>query len=190
MKKLLLTFTLASMVLMSTGQLTLQMQWHPLQSHHPIDTLYYQKNKDLKWSDFRGEEITGSGHAALTSSGFGFNASVNYTEQKGNLKVNVFCYFLPVYSWYQPKSKNEYILSHEQLHFDISYIGACYFIKNIQHAEFTVNNYSALLRKIYAESYDYMNGLQDQYDRDSNNGIDKLEQAKWSAKIKKELTSL
>ncbi len=190
MKKFLLTAVFASIVLLSAGQLAVTIQWHPLVSQHPADTLYYQKNYILRWSDFQGEAVPGTGHAALTSSGFGFTASVNYTEQEGNLKVKVYCYFLPAYSWYLASSKNDYILSHEQLHFDISYIGACYYIKNIQQASFTVNNYSALLRKLYAESYAQMNAMQDQYDKETNNGLDKGKQAAWAARIKKELATL
>ena len=69
------------------------------------------------------------------------------------------------------KGKNEYILAHEQHHFDISYISTLMFIKKLQKTKFTDENYSSDLQSIYNKAIEDMEELQNKYDTETKNGI-------------------
>ena len=123
----------------------------------------------------------------MTTSGFGFGAGLNTLNGKGTLTINVFCYFLKSKSWYKEKHRNEYVLNHEQHHFDIAYLGTCYFVKKLKFAKFTTKNYATLLQNLYTEAYNYMSDLQDNYDDETDNGRAKAKQSDWNKIINDQL---
>ncbi len=151
------------------------------------DTVYY--DKALEWHQFTGKAETGGRVAALTSSGFGFDAGMGYNASQAFINVNVYCFFNKSRSWVKPDRKTAYILNHEQRHFDLSYIAALLFVQKLRELKFTKNNYDALLDTAYADSYAYLNRLQDQYDQETSNGINAEKQNEWNSKINALLTS-
>jgi len=168
-------------------QLNVRINWQPVNASPKSDTIYYSANSKLNWTNFQKKDEEGSNAAALTTSGFGFGAGLHTLNDKGTLTINVFCYFLKSRSWYKEKYRNEYVLNHEQHHFDIAYLGANYFVKKLKTAKFTTKNYSALLQSIYEEAYTYMDNLQDQYDGETSNGRLKDKQASWNKLINEQL---
>lgn len=179
-------------IITSSGfsQLKVSINWQPVNASPKSDTIFYISNPTLNWDDFQKKEEEGSNSAALTTSGFGFGAGLHTQNDKGTLTINVFCYFLKSRSWYKEKYRNEYVLNHEQHHFDIAYLGTNYFVKKLKAAKFTTKNYSALLQSIYEEAYTYMDDLQDQYDGETRNGRLKDKQASWNKKIQDQLGAL
>ena len=176
-------------IITSSGfsQLKVSINWQPVNASPKSDTIFYISNPTLNWDDFQKKEEEGSNSAALTTSGFGFGAGLHTLNDKGTLTINVFCYFLKSRSWYKEKYRNEYVLNHEQHHFDIAYLGTNYFVKKLKTAKFTTKNYSALLQSIYEEAYTYMDNLQDQYDGETSNGRLKDKQASWNKLINEQL---
>jgi hypothetical protein len=147
------------------------------------DTIYYQPGSKLVWNNFFTRNESSGDVAALTASGFGFKASMSYKNGKGNISVFTYCFFSRSNSWVRPNRKTDYILSHEQHHFDISYIGMQLFAHRLRQTNFTVQNYSALLHRIYNESYQYMSDLQNRYDGETKNGQLPDKQAQWIKSI-------
>ena len=147
------------------------------------DTVYYNPDHKLSWNNFAGPyEISGN-VAALTASGFGFKANMQSSNGRGRINISTFCFFSRSGSWVKPNKKTDYILGHEQHHFDISYIGMRVFIDRLQRAHFTLQNYATLLNKIYEESYRYMSELQQQYDGETKNGQLAGKQVEWDNSI-------
>mgnify|MGYP000957699006 FL=1 len=118
--------------------------------------------------------------AAITVSGFGYVADIKTSGNKGELNIRVYCYFNKNKSWVKPGKNTAYILTHEQHHFDISYIAACIFIDKLQNTTFTKSNYNELLPRIYNESCDIMNKMQNDYDGQTKNGQVADAQEKWN----------
>lgn len=147
------------------------------------DTIYYNPTQKLQWPDFTGIPQMNTRPAAITSSGFGYDAFTRSNSRGSFITVNVYAFFNRSKSWVKPTNKTAYILGHEQLHFNISYIGAMLFTQKLKAAKFTANNYSKLLDTLYTSSYREMNALQNQYDSETNNGILKDKQAVWQTKI-------
>jgi DNA-binding transcriptional regulator YbjK len=86
--------------------------------------------------------------------------------------------------------KNNYVLTHEQHHFDITYLSTLAFIEKLKQAKFTVANYREKLQAIYTNTMEEMEQLQHQYDDETRNGRLKEIQLTWNKKIEERLTEI
>lgn len=145
--------------------------------------IFYTASNKLAIDDFKSIPDAASSAVAITSSGFAFNAGFHSSSKGTTLSVQVFCSFDKNKSWMKTAGKNEYILGHEQLHFDISYLGAAHFIKSVKQSKFSIVNYSSMLKKNYAAASKEMEALQIKYDNETMNGQLKEEQIEWRKKI-------
>ena len=147
------------------------------------EIIYYDAKEKLIWNDFEGPSRDEGTVAAMTVSGFGYQAGIKTSGGKGQLNISVYCYFSKDKSWVKPGKTTPYILTHEQHHFDVSYIAACIFIDKLQSSVFTNSNFNTLIPRIYNESCAIMNKMQDDYDGQTRNGQLKEEQARWNILI-------
>ena len=162
------------------AQLNTKVQWTQQTSMSPSDVIYYKPENKLVWQNFRGAPVEGGRTAAITMSGFGYTANMHSSGQKGQLDIQVYCFFNKNKSWVKPGRNTAYILTHEQHHFDVSYIAANIFIDKLQSEILTNANYNALLPRIYDECIAIMNKMQDDYDNQTKNGQEKEIQEKWN----------
>ncbi len=166
------------------AQLTTNVVWTNDGATPAADVIYYNSNKQLDWNNFYGKPPADNGiTAALTVSGFGYSANIKTINGKGQLNIQVYCYFNKNKSWVKSGRNTAYILTHEQHHFDISYICAAIFVDKLQATAFSTTNYSTWLPKIYNESCDIMNKMQNDYDGQTKNGQLKDEQNRWNSLI-------
>ncbi len=149
--------------------------------------IFYSAKQKLSIDDFEGRPDAGSNAVAITSSGFAFNAGFHSSGTATTLSVVVYCNFNKNKSWMKATGKNNYILGHEQLHFDISYLSTLHFIKELKKIKFTTNNYSKLLEKIYNNAAKEMEAMQLDYDAATMNGQLKDKQSAWSERINEEI---
>src|SRR5580704_14365013 len=109
----------------------------------------WDANRKLKWDDFMAAPDKNSPNAAETSSTIKFDYSYNGRE----LKYHIACQFDKKKSWVRVKT--DYILSHEQGHFDIAEIFARKLNKSLK--EYTVVKVSDLTRDV---NHIYENSMQ------------------------------
>jgi len=152
--------------------------------------IYYDSDRKLTWDDFKKTPDDVSNAVALTTSGLGFDEQLTTSKRKNSLVITVYCDFNKNASWVKSRGKNDYILNHEQHHFDISFIYTMLFIKKIREANFTASNCNDQLTKIYKDVIEDLNATQNQYDSETKNGIRKNKQAEWVDKIDAQLKSL
>ena len=162
------------------AQLNTKVEWTQQTSMAASDVIYYTPQNKLIWENFRGTAVEGGRTAAITMSGFGYTANMHSSGQKGQLDIQVYCFFNKNRSWVKSGRNTAYILTHEQHHFDVSYIAANIFIDKIQSAVLTNANYNTLLPRIYDECIAIMNKMQDDYDNQTKNGQEKVIQEKWN----------
>ena len=175
----------------SFAQITTNVTWTEKSDIPVNEVIYYRKSRKLNWDYFTGQVPENTGIiAALTVSGFGYGASLKTINGKGELNINVYCYFSKNKSWVKPGKNTLYILNHEQHHFDVSYIAAELFIDKLQSAKFTTGNYNELLARIYRECCDSMNKMQNDYDSQTKNGQVKDEQARWDGLINSRISAI
>ncbi len=152
--------------------------------------IFYDANRKLNWTDFRGAPDANVVAAAQTDAGFGYNSSYSYADGKGTLTITVYCDFNKNTSWFKPEGKNDYILKHEQHHFDIAYLCTMQFIDRLRKGTYTTTNYHQLIGSAYKECATTLNAMQNQYDNETQHGIIKDKQQEWNDKIEKQLAAL
>jgi len=151
------------------------------------DTVLWQEDLKLSWSDFKGKQNVESNAVAVTASGITFS----YKVRKANSKVievtpNVKAHFYPKKSWVKLELADDYILAHEQLHFDITELHVRKLKKQISALKVT-KNIGSILDRLLHNINNELSKMQNQYDSESNNSINKEVQHKWEVFIAKEL---
>lgn len=148
------------------------------------DAIPWSAGRKLVWDDFKGKPDDNSTNAALTSSGIEFG--YNYRDNK--LTYTIGCLFEQAKSW--GKIKTDYILSHEQGHFDISEIHARKLNKALKAYRVNVSTLSKDVQAIYQQLMKEQTEMQSEYDEDTNHSRNKELQRLWLKKIKNELDQL
>jgi Bacterial protein of unknown function (DUF922) len=148
------------------------------------DTIPWNSSRKLIWMDFQGEPDETSSNAALTSSGIEF--SYGYSNEKFTYTIT--CLFDKKKSW--GKLKNDYILAHEQGHFDISEIHARKLNKALKEYKFNTASAAKEITAMYKQIMKEQTAMQEEYDAETNHSRDKGQQAAWLEKIRKDLNKL
>lgn len=148
------------------------------------DLIHWKERAKLTWADYQGKADPNADAAASTATFLG----VEYNFKDGHLGYIITCSFSKSKSW--GLHKNDYILAHEQGHFDIAEIFARQLHKKLKAYTFDKKNYQSDLRKIYEEIMAAKEAMQNKYDQETNHSINKEKQAEWQEKIGKELKGL
>src|SRR5690625_965052 len=80
------------------------------------DTIYWDKQRPLKWEDFKGNPAMDAVESAQATTGVAleFQFRENLEENTWEYRYSVHSYFLPALSWYKSSDINYYLLEHEQ----------------------------------------------------------------------------
>jgi hypothetical protein len=132
----------------------------------------------------------GSHYAAEVFTSFSYEGKSSVKDGVVQLNLQLKGYMLKNSSWARPEARNEYALNHEQRHFDITKLVMERFKQKIQPDSLTVEDYNSIVQYQFLESYREMNRLQEQYDRETNHGINQGLQAIWNNRIDEELQTL
>ena len=151
------------------------------------DTIYYAVQRRLTWADFKGRPSVFSRWAAQIFTSFGFEASAKVKNRVLELRVRTEVWTDRTISWVQPSAKNTYTLAHEQLHFDITKLIVERFKRKLRSMTFSIEDYSSEIQYQYLEFYRDLGQLQQQYDSQTNHGLDTAQQAVWIEKVQREL---
>lgn len=147
------------------------------------DTIYYSPIRKLTWADFQGKPLQSTLEAAITASGYAYNARIEYLDNKPTLSVEVYCFFTKHNSWRRSEIDDTYHLEHEQHHFDITFLGAMKFINAIQQTHFAYKNFGHTLNNLFKKSISDNNQWQDQYDTETSHSLNIVQQDAWNNKI-------
>jgi len=166
--KYILTFAF----LASTG-------FQPIQDY---ETISWKSSERLSWSDFKGKIPIGARAAATTASGITYRYSATGNRNDFEVKFKIDTHFFPNKSWYNPALCDAVILSHEQLHFDISELFARKMRKRLNETSFS-DNVKAEIRSIYKETLKELSDFQDRYDWETSFSRNREQQLRWNAQI-------
>ncbi|PKD18379.1 hypothetical protein APR41_04305 [Salegentibacter salinarum] len=153
------------------------------------EKLSWTEDRILTWEDFKASPKKHLPYKANTNSGLSF--SWNATESSGGIKLNyeVGSNFYPNRSWVKEIEEVDYLLAHEQLHFDITELHARKLRKALQNYE-PGGKIKKELDSIYSETEKQRRQMQMQFDKETNHSIYKEAEFKWRVFIKKELDKL
>lgn len=147
--------------------------------------IFWTSEKKLSWSDFKGTPNPKSSYFAFTESGI----KADLESKDDSVFINVRTYFDKQSSWTKD-IKNESLLQHEQLHFQITELFARKFRKELSETKFTMKQLSDELHKIHGRVFSDCREMQARYDKETNHSIIKEKQAEWNKKVQTELESL
>ena len=172
MIKKLLTFLLLSVSLSSIGQ------------SRDEELISWNEGKKLTWADYKGNARTDADAVASTATYLG----IEYNFSNKGFGYTITCSFSKTRSW--GLHKTDYILAHEQGHFDIAEIFARKLNMQLSGYKFEKNNFKTDLKKIYDTITSEKEKMQNDYDRETNHSINKEQQKEWLKKIEKMLNGL
>ena len=151
----------------------------------------WNESGKLRWADFKAKKNGGNGSAvAITSTAFGYSI----TDSAGIISGSIYVQFFCDDSWWYPeliqKNNLSYVLSHEQLHFDICELFGRKLYKAILKLRDSGRLNSNSINRLQTKLEKQYSSFQDRYDKETNHSINKVEQHYWSKIVKKELEAL
>jgi len=153
------------------------------QPEQDYETISWRADHRLSWEDFKGDIPSSAHAAATTASGITYRFSTTGTRDHINVDFQIETHFYPNQSWYQPALCDEIILSHEQLHFDISELFARKLRKELNETSYTHKNVKAKVRSIYRKNNEALSDFQNKYDDETNFSRNREQQLLWNKKI-------
>jgi hypothetical protein len=152
-----------------------------------VDTLTWHDDLKLTWNDFKGKKEKQTDAVAVTASGITFSYSVSKVDSRiVDFTSQIEAHFYPDKSWVIKDKADDYILAHEQLHFDITELHVRKFRKQVGEVTIT-KNLNAVLNKLHQDIIKELAVMQNTYDAESNNSINKAAQAKWMTYVASEM---
>ena len=152
--------------------------------YNAVESIGVEVDRKLTWKDFRAQPDKNSTNAALTSS----SINIEFGYNNSGLKYKIKCRFDQNLSW--GRIKNDYILAHEQGHFDIAEIHARKLHKNLKAYKFNNRTVAKDVNKIYDMVMKEHHAFQSLYDEETNYSRNAEKQGQWRDKIDQELNSL
>jgi hypothetical protein len=142
------------------------------------DDIRWSADRRLEYSDFSGLTPSSSPWVANTSSNIYFSYDFNNDELHD---ITVYSSFTPSKSWM--KEKVPEVLHHEQLHFDITEL---YARKLYLDASKLIGNKGNTnqLKQLFKDANTDCNEMQNQYDDESQHGVNEEKQIDWEKRIK------
>ena len=150
------------------------------------DLILWTKDYKLQWTDFMGKP---SGNLkAMTWSTITFETKkVDAT----GITLLINDYFIKNQSWRQKDFTDDFVLQHEQTHFDITEVYTRKLRKKLNGLKYKdVKKAMPEIQKIYNEMFSESRVYQKKYDEETKHSINKDEQIKWNKKIANELQDL
>lgn len=154
-----------------------------------IDKIPWDKSRSLSWEDFKAAPKKHLSYKANTNSGLSFSWNTRESSNGMIFNYEVVSNFYPNQSWVKEIEEVEYLLAHEQLHFDITELHARKLRKALE-SFMPGSKMKKELNDIYSEIEQQRRQMQNQFDKETNHSIKKAAEYKWRKFIEKELNKL
>jgi hypothetical protein len=145
----------------------------------------WSAERKLTWDDFKGvpDRVKYPNALALTNSGFGYESGANVFKDG---KIFIQSVFNTNESWVLDEGRNDYVLRHEQIHFDITEIYSRKLRKALADAKITSNTVDKA-QPFFERIFREMERRQTRYDQETQRGDKKETQEHWEAVVQLEL---
>ena len=150
------------------------------------EKIQWDASRQLTWDDFKGKPGGSGSYVASTNSGISFSYSIGTRNGEAFFNYTVKSNFYPNQSWYLPEAASEYILKHEQTHFDISELHARKLRERLSKVEAS-KEVKNKLDYIYNEIEKERRAMQSAFDKDSDHSKIREEEYRWRAYVAEEL---
>lgn len=131
----------------------------------------------LTWNDFKSPPRTGTDAVASTSTTLG----LSYILRNGQVEYEITCNFSKKRSW--GLIKTDYILAHEQAHFDITELFARKLHQQLQAYKPNRKTFQKDINTIYENVVKAKEAFQKLYDGETDHSRKKVRQEEWLVRI-------
>jgi len=149
------------------------------------DTVFYDPNRPLVWDDFKDSPTVPSRFNASIFTSFSIEGNAEILDGELIQTVEFKIYMLPEQSWVRTRS--DYAISHEQLHFDLVRIAVDRMISKLGTMDLEREFYDAKLHTAFLDGLRELGKFQESYDGETRHGLDEKAQIKWSNWIERGL---
>lgn len=144
------------------------------------DIITWSTNRKLSWDNFQGKPKENSNYSANTHASFHRICKVK--------NDTVYCEILTEFriskSWVKTEKKTEYLLNHEQRHFDIAeYISRCFRENMATYQVKSISTYPSEMDSLKLVYHERFNSIQERYDEETNHSKIKDKQLEWNDRI-------
>ncbi len=157
-------------------------------SFRNTDEITWKDTQPLTWENFRGVPTSSSEIGAAT------HVNIRVTPKVirgGRVGVRVKAVFSCDQSWARKKAVgNDYLLNHEQRHFDIAELYARKVRQALDGYRITTSNYHKIKEKVILPIFDEYLEYDEWYDQLTVHGLDKEQQQDWNERIDQQLGEL
>jgi len=148
----------------------------------------WDEKRPLTWDDFKAyPQHDGSG--SVTYWGTAYDYKCVFSDCDYLLTFNIKNEFYPQASWVWWNQRNEYLLGHEQLHFDINELYTRKLAAALYSAVYT-ENFKAEVEKIYNDTMSECAKMESKYDAETNHAGNVNMQYRWQLFIYLQLRAL
>jgi len=158
-----------------------------LNNDNAPDRILWQPGYKLQWKDFKGKPDNNAKWKATTICEI--KAEFPFSETSNKYYAIVKCYFIKSKSWVK-KDPTDYLLNHEQMHFDMGEVFCRKMRKEFSEKTFSNNVFAKESQKIYEKTMKDYAKEQELYDKETNHSLIKEKQEEWNQKIAAELEAL
>ena len=148
------------------------------------ELITWNARQKLTWADYKGKPQPNADAAASTATYLG----IEYNFGSKGFDYKITCSFSKTRSW--GLHKTDYILAHEQGHFDIAELFARKLHREMSLYKFNKNTFKEDLKDIYLSVTRAKEQMQNDYDRETNHSIIRDKQEAWLTRIDTMLTEL
>lgn len=186
MKKKVILFPCVFFALLVLGAFT-SVKRKTFPANQQEELIFWSYEVKLSWDDFKAKPDPKNNKTALTTAGL----SIKTDQSSPNkIQVQIESRFQPNLSWSKDKD-NDYLLMHEQKHFDLVEVYARTarktFLENNRQPKTKLVKY---LENVFESTQKELRNRQELYDRETDHSRDSLQQVKWNKQINKELREL
>lgn len=155
-------------------------------SENDSEKIRWSEIYQLTWADFQGVPQAGSSYVASTNSGMSFSFSFGNRNGEINYDYSIESNFYPKLSWYKKDQVSDYILKHEQTHFDISELHTRIFRKRMEESQFS-ENIKTEVGALYEKTETERKAMQKQYDEETNHSQEIEAEHRWRNYVAEQL---
>ena len=153
------------------------------------DTIIWNENNKLKWTDFKGSSGLSS-FMAQSNCIFSYRAEPKMKNGIMELNIRLNASFDRNHSWVIAGHQKDTLLAHEQLHFDICELNIRHLRKRILDLTLNPMEFDVQINSLFSEVWSENQNQQQNYDDETGHGIISDKQLFWQAKIKEELKNI
>jgi hypothetical protein len=150
--------------------------------------IYWDEGRKLTWNDFKSNinRKGGDNVVAYTNCGWIYSYEKS-SDPKAPVKIKVETVFNIDKSWKDVKRINDYVLLHEQKHFDVAEVFARKLRKEISEKIRTSSDFDKYFKGIYNRILKEYQDFQRAYDGETKNGMVEEKQSEYNRIIAEEL---